>query len=131
MIFFFSSSCVHYVAGVSRLFIFDCSFVISYKPCQLDRVLTITIESLFYGFNYILLLIYNFTSYVLTSTLLHLAIIMACITPKVTFVWYFIMTILTMIVTGTVTSPVVTICYRWTNWNIYVYISNNYIYNVD
>jgi len=40
---------------------------------------------------------------------------MACITPKVTFVFYFIMAILTMIVTGTVTSPVVTMCYRWTN----------------
>jgi hypothetical protein len=45
----------------------------------------------------------------------NLAIIMACITPKVTFVFYFIMAILTMIVTGTVTSPVVTMCYRWTN----------------
>jgi hypothetical protein len=120
--FCFSSSCVHYVASFSRLFIFDCPFVISPKPWHLDRVLTIIIESLFYGFNYILLLIYNFTSYVLTSTLLHLAIVMACITPKVTFVCYFIMAIFTLIVTGTVTFPVVTMCYRWTNWNIYMYI---------
>ena len=100
----------------------DCSFLIAPSLYLINpdiqsgfRVLTIIIESLFYGFSYILLVIYNFTSCVLTSTLLHLAIVMACITPKVTFVFYFIMAILTMIVTGTVTSPVVTMCYRWTN----------------
>ena len=36
--FCFSSSCVHYVASFSRLFIFDCPFVISYKPWHLVRV---------------------------------------------------------------------------------------------